>query len=427
MARSLVPTAHTLGAPPHTSVPLRFSSAGSTLSLLCVGEIGRRADLGAVAGLQSVLQAAFENPSVEVQSAGSFALGNVAIGSMKSYLPYILAAIQKQPKQQCSLLHALKQVLLPPATDEPRAPVSEAEISAALQLLLTFMESEEDGVRSVVAECLGSLLQTHPAVTVPALQQRTSAPQPAVRATACHAVRCAKPHAPPTTWENIAPAIERAFALSGRADIPRLYCCCRCALVDRVTPADAALEPVIQDFLRLLADPQPPVRHSAVLLVSAAVHHKLSLVRSRLPELLPQLHEQTVVRPELCRVMDLGPFKVNVDDGLDLRKAAYECLDTLLEVAPKSVATGALAAALKAGLGDQYDVKITSHSILSRMCAVATGTVLGELDAIVEQLEKTLTEKLKQDAVKQEARMGRQRRVSRAGGAAAAPGTSVRV
>jgi cullin-associated NEDD8-dissociated protein 1 len=37
------------------------------------------------------------------------------------------------------------------------------------------------------------------------------------------------------------------------------------------------------------------------------------------------------IQKELVREVEMGPFKHTVDDGLDLRKAAFECMYTLLD------------------------------------------------------------------------------------------------
>ena len=53
----------------------------------------------------------------------------------------------------------------------------------------------------------------------------------------------------------------------------------------------------------------------------------------------------------MIRTVDLGPFKHQIDDGLELRKSAFECLDVLLDVCPDAIDIDQHVAALQSGLG----------------------------------------------------------------------------
>lgn len=58
---------------------------------------------------------------------------------------------------------------------------------------------------------------------------------------------------------------------------------------------------------------------------NSAAHNKPSLIRDLLPDLQPLLYEETKVRKQLIREVEMGPFKHTVDDGLDLRKVIITC------------------------------------------------------------------------------------------------------
>ena len=105
-------------------------------------------------------------------------------------------------------------------------------------------------------------------------------------------------------------------------------------------------------------------------------------MRDALPELLPMLYEQTKKRPELVHQVDLGPFKHTVDDGLELRKAAFECMDTLLDGCPDRLELAQFLVHLIDGLKDDHDIKVLCHIMLRKLAAAPNGAavVVASLD-----------------------------------------------
>lgn len=86
-------------------------------------------------------------------------------------------------------------------------------------------------------------------------------------------------------------------------------------------------------------------------LLGAAAHIKPALVLDLLPDLLPSLYQQTQEDLTLIRTVDLGPFKHKIDDGLELRKAAFECMDVLLDAAADRLFLPDFTEHLRQGLG----------------------------------------------------------------------------
>ena len=64
--------------------------------------------------------------------------------------------------------------------------------------------------------------------------------------------------------------------------------------------------------------------------LNSAARTKAYLIRDHLQTLLPTLYQETVVKPELIRTVQMGPWTHKVDDGLEARKTAYETLYTLV-------------------------------------------------------------------------------------------------
>jgi len=148
---------------------------------------------------------------------------------------------------------------------------------------------------------------------------------------------------------------------------------------------------LLVDFLSLMADNDLVVRRVALLSLNSAARSKPHLIRDHLTELLPNLYKETVVKPDLIRTVQMGPWTQKFDDGLETRKTAYETMYTLLDTCLGKLNLHDFLGRVVPGLSDDSDeIKVICHMMLFRLAQVAPAAVAQHLDEATPLLEKTM-------------------------------------
>ena len=114
--------------------------------------------------------------------------------------------------------------------------------------------------------------------------------------------------------------------------------------------------------------------------------------------------QATVVRPELVREVQMGPFKHKVDDGLEIRKSAYEMLYSLLDTPSSRQRLDIVAFydRIVAGIADEHEIKILCCLVLSKLLVLEPVESARRMDSLAQQFRLVLAFKPKENAVKQE-------------------------
>jgi cullin-associated NEDD8-dissociated protein 1 len=299
----------------------QLTGGGGVLALLCLGEIGRLINLSSHTSLLPAIVSGFDAPDDEMRSAASYALGSIAAGNPAAFVPHLLQRMETASTHDYLILHALKEMLGSGGDNLA------AHAPQLLPKLLEFAERDEEGVRNVVAECLGRLAAVAPETVVPHLGTLHTSSSSATRFTVISCLR---------------------FAITELGHLP----------------LPAVLQGALLSFLMMLEDVDLKVRRGALLTLNCLAHNKPAAIRELLPTLLPMLYGETAKRPELVHQVDLGPFKHTVDDGLDLRKAAFECMETILARCADRLEFSSFLMHLLGGLRDDGDIKLLCHRML---------------------------------------------------------------
>lgn len=347
---------------PSTPVPVK------QLVILSLGEIGRKVQLNSKhLQLQEALIGCFASTNNNIKQASAIAIGAIAVGNMDAMLPFILKEIEAHcTKRQYLLLHSLKEVITcQQSSSDDKALVAKQlapYVSRVWDILMTNCECQEEGTRNVVAECLGRLALLDRQALIPRLRECLNQDSPLTRSTVITAIK---------------------FVVTDQ-------------------PQDELLKTSIGEFLSCLVDPDIRVRRVALVAFNSIAHNKPSLIKDLLPDILPQLYSETKVKSDLIREVEMGPFKHTIDDGLDIRKAAFECMYTLLDACLDKLDVFEFLSHVEEGLNDHYDIKMLTYLMLTRLSYLCPGAVYHRLERILEPLKTTCMSKVRSTSVEQE-------------------------
>ncbi|KAI0307414.1 TIP120-domain-containing protein [Multifurca ochricompacta] len=316
-----------------------------SMSLLILGEIGRFIDMSPQHDVFNGAIELFASDQEDVRTAAAFAAGNIAIGNLHLFLPVVVQLAKQDDAKRLLALHALKEVVTHTSTSHLE------NLAETLWVpLFENSESADESSRGVAAACIGKLITTHPARYLPQVHARIRDPNAATRATVLSAIRY--------------------------------------TFVDSSSTFDEVLAPYLLDFLSLMEDTELSVRQLALSVLNAAARTKPHLLRDHLHALLPALYQETIMKTELVRTVQMGPWQHKVDDGLEARKTAYETLYTLLDTSLTKLDLNELLTHVLVGLADGSDeIKVICHMILFRLAPLAPTAVaqrLGEATPLLE-------------------------------------------
>ncbi|EEQ89919.1 hypothetical protein RJZ56_004777 [Blastomyces dermatitidis] len=329
------------------------------LALAVLGEVGLR--MGSACPLvPETFISNFNSKSDKVRLSAAIALGNAGASNIKTYLPVILEGLEKSTSSKYLLLHSLKEILQHPESVRPDV----APFATRLwQRLLTASDDEDN--RAVGAECIGRLALIEPTSYIPLLQEYLSNENPAIRGTVISAFR---------------------YTLADASD----------AYNDVLRPL------IIPVLVSMLNDTDLGNHRLALTTVNSAIHNKTNLIVPHLNKILPAVINDTLINPTLVREVQMGPFRHRVDDGLEVRKSAYETLYACLEIAFNTMNISEIFDRIITGIGDEQDIRTISNLMISKLITLAPDETRARLDDLSAPLRKVLSTKPKENAVKQE-------------------------
>ncbi|KAJ1734078.1 Cullin-associated NEDD8-dissociated protein 2 [Coemansia biformis] len=197
----------------------------------------------------------------------------------------------------------------------------------------------------------------------------------------------------------------RAASGDGSTDVKAFYITAfRAVLADkqRRPECDAELKGALAAVLGSIDDSDVEIRRLGLLALFTTIQGKPELAEGVIGAVGPALFRRTAIDESLVRMVSMGPFKKRVDDGLEARKAAFQCVHALVRALPSAVDCDAVADSVVRGIPDEYEIRLLVLQIVNESLPRLSGVYEARLDALADAIERAQALKLPTKPVRQE-------------------------
>mmetsp|Transcript_34244 Transcript_34244/g.134146 ORF Transcript_34244/g.134146 Transcript_34244/m.134146 type:complete len:780 (+) Transcript_34244:4846-7185(+) len=365
------------------------SSSRRIFLLACIADLGRSAAWTSVAfpeELQEmVLKILLDSNEEGERSMAALALGAICSNDRNKGIKFFIDLIREIPEKRYLLLTSLKETMIVMEREHvveygrellPILLAGDTTVSDASdgnEGASTAKDAGKGSLQTATAECLGQLARADPSVLDKLEQIYLDSSKSAMY------------RAP------LVLALKYAF------------------LADRGVAFDERLSQLVLALENLLPGPETieaaeaPVVRAAVLALDAVMRTRPALLIENSSRLFPRVYQLMKRNQRLEREIDRGLFLLREDDGLDIRKAAFALMGSVLARAPRLLDVPVYTELLASGLTDDPEVRVLAQlGLIDILRSPYSLGVLPCLGKIVEALSQVLGAKVKENAVVQE-------------------------
>jgi hypothetical protein len=140
-------------------------------------------------GLHEKIHQLIADGSDDLKHGAAYCIGHLAVSNVQFFLPLMVDGIHahiltdlaiKAKTQEYYYIVAINEMISQLTKDPPKLDIISLELWNLLMESASDSELEE-GTKSLIADCLGKLLLTNPAVFIPLIEEKRATPNTALR------------------------------------------------------------------------------------------------------------------------------------------------------------------------------------------------------------------------------------------------------